>query len=85
LFFSFFIGSNSPRLDDQPGGGLTRLHHPNMQFRDAASATPPTARPSSDLRQRWFKREQHHFAQVLLAAQQHDDAVDAGRSGFTPA
>ena len=24
-------------------------------------------------------REQHHLAQVLLAAQQHDDAVDAGR------
>jgi len=24
-------------------------------------------------------REQHHFAQVLLPAQQHDDAVDPGR------
>jgi hypothetical protein len=34
---------------------------------------------------RWFTEEQHHYAQVLLAAQQHDDAVDAGRSGFTPA
>jgi hypothetical protein len=59
LFFSFFIGSNSPRLDDRPGGGLTRLH--------------------------LVHRERHHYAQVLLAAQRHDDAVDAGRSGFTPA
>jgi hypothetical protein len=25
-------------------------------------------------------REQHHLAQVLLAAEQHDDAVDAGRA-----
>ncbi len=34
---------------------------------------------------RWFIEKQHHYAQILLAAQRHDDAVDAGRSGFTPA
>jgi predicted dinucleotide-binding enzyme len=65
--------------------GTTWAQKAGMQLAQLLSARLPTARPSSDLRQRWFKREQHHFAQVLLAAQEHDDAVDAGRSGFTPA
>jgi hypothetical protein len=85
VFQFFVIGSNPPRLDDRPGGGLARLHHPNMQLAQLLSPTLPPARPSSDLQQRWFHREQHHHAQVLLAAQRHDEAVDVGRSGFTPA
>jgi hypothetical protein len=60
------------------GGGLGRLHHPDVQFAQLLRR---------DLRGRahhqvfgaLVHREQHHFAQVIFAAQQHDDAVDAGR------
>ena len=63
---------------------LPGLHHPNMQLHDCLGETSdgaPIIRSSA----RWFTGNSTNFAQVLLAAQQHDDAVDAGRSGFTPA
>ena len=61
---------------DQPAVGLTtRICNSRNCFAVASDGAPIIEYFGA-----LVHREQHHLAQVLLATQQHDNAVDAGRN-----